>query len=251
MGNAFDMKNLILCFKGIISDILIYTSMVVLGIIGLPFSMISKKMAYFFIRIFCLTCFMVLKLVSNIRVECRGIVPDGNVLICAKHMSFLDILILAYYLPNFSFVMKKELIWTPIIGIYALRVGCVPVVRGAGSLSLKKMVNRFGDRSKSNEQGQIVIYPQGTRVAPGERKKFKIGAGVLYQKFGLQCHLVSTNSGVFWPKGSFIRRPGLAIVEFNTIIPTGLDLNKFMKKIETDIESASDKLIKEAKSLLQ
>ena len=111
------MKLTITIIRGLINDILIFFSMFVLGIIGLPFSIISKKWAYKFIKLYCLSCFLILRVISNIRVECRGKIPTNNVLICSKHMSFLDIIMLAYFLPEFSFVMKKEIVFTPIIGI--------------------------------------------------------------------------------------------------------------------------------------
>ena len=243
------MKVLLSYIRGIISDILIYLSMFILGIIGLPFSIVSKKYAYAFIRLYILSCFLILRVIANIRVECRGEVPQGNVLVCSKHMSFLDILILAYYLPRYSFVMKRELVWTPIIGVYALRIGCVPISRGAGSRALNKMIKNYDNAEDETEGKQIVIYPQGTRVRPKEFKKYKIGAGVLYQKFELPCHLVGTNTGMFWPKGSFRRNPGVAVIEFTGVLQPGLPFDNFMAEIETRIEKCSNNLMEEIENI--
>ena len=239
------MRLIITIIRGLINDILIFFSMFVLGIIGLPFSIISKKWAYRFIKLYCLSCFLILRVISNIRVECRGKIPTNNVLICSKHMSFLDIIMLAYFLPEFSFVMKKEIVFTPIIGIYALRVGCVPVNRGAKSKALSKMVSDYDQYSNSQDNRQIVIYPQGTRVLPNQTKDYKVGAGVLYDKFNLPCHLVGTNSGIFWPKGSWVRKSGTAIIDFFEVIEPGMPLSNFMKKIEKDIEDRSNLLMKD------
>ena len=238
------MKLTITIIRGLINDILIFFSMFVLGIIGLPFSIISKKWAYRFIKLYCLSCFLILRVISNIRVECRGKIPTDNVLICSKHMSFLDIIMLAYFLPEFSFVMKKEIVFTPIIGVYALRVGCVPVKRGARSKALNKMVSDYNLQSYKQDSRQIVIYPQGTRVLPNQKKEYKVGAGVLYGKFNLACHLVGTNSGIFWPKGSWIRKSGTAVIDFFEVIEPGMPLNNFMKKIEKNIEDRSNLLMK-------
>ena len=231
--------------RGFLSDFLIYSSMLILGIIGLPFAIASKNWAYGIIRLYILTCFAVLRLISNIRVECRGEVPKGNVLVCSKHMSFLDILMLAHFLPKCSFVMKKEIVFTPIIGIYALRIGCVPVKRGDKSKALNKMVFDYDQFSDNSDNQQIIIYPQGTRVLPNQKKDYKIGAGVLYEKFNLPCYLVGTNSGIFWPKGSWIRKPGTAIIDFFEVIQPGMPLNDFMKKIEKGIEKRSNYLMKD------
>ena len=238
------MKLTITIIRGLINDILIFFSMFVLGIIGLPFSIISKKWAYRFIKLYCLSCFLILRVISNIRVECRGKIPTDNVLICSKHMSFLDIIMLAYFLPEFSFVMKKEIVFTPIIGVYALRVGCVPVKRGARSKALNKMVSDYDLQSYKQDNQQIVIYPQGTRVLPNQKKEYKVGAGVLYGKFNLACHLVGTNSGIFWPKGSWVRKSGTAVIDFFEVIEPGMPLNNFMKKIEKNIEDRSNLLMK-------
>ena len=238
------MKAIISIIRGLINDILIFFSMFLIGVIGLPFSLISKRWAYNFIKIYISTCFLILRLVSNIKVECRGEIPTNNVLICSKHMPFLDVLMLAHFLPKFSFVMKKEIVFTPIIGIYALRIGCVPVKRGTKSKALNKMVSDYDQFSDSDNQ-QIVIYPQGTRVLPNQKKDYKIGAGVLYEKFNLPCHLVGTNSGIFWPKGSWIRKPGTAVIDFFEVIQPGMPLNDFMQKIEKDIEKCSNHLMKD------
>ena len=107
--------------------------------------------------------------------------PQGEVLVAAKHQSFLDILMLFEAMPRAKFIMKKELKWAPILGLYALRIGSTPVNRGDRSKAMKAMVEHAGT---SEEARQLVIYPQGTRVAPGARPPFKVGAGVLYGRFG-------------------------------------------------------------------
>ena len=235
--------------RGFFSDFLIYSNMVILGIIGLPFAIASEKWAYSFIKLYIWTCFVVLRLVANIRVECRGEVPSGNVLICSKHMSFLDILMLAYYLPRASFVMKRELIWTPIIGIYGLRIGCVPVTRGGGARTLNTMLKNYEDASDNADGKQIIIYPQGTRVHPKESRKYKIGAGFLYEQLKLPCHLVGTNTGIFWPKGSLKRTSGVAVIEFSKLLQSGLSVGTFMSEMEKNIENSSNLLIEEVEKV--
>ena len=216
-----------------------------LGLIGLPFTLLSKKWAYKIIKLYCWICFFILRIMVNIRVECRGDIPKGNVLICSKHMSFLDVLMLAYFLPRVNFVMKKELVFTPIIGIYGLRIGCVPVARGTKSKALNNMIRGYENSIYNKDEQQIVIYPQGTRVLPDEKKQYKIGAGVLYDKLDLPCHLVATNSGIFWPKGSWRRNSGLAVIKFINVLEPGLTLNKFMKETEKNIERESKILMDE------
>ena len=107
------------------------------------------------------------------------------------------------------------------------------------------MVSDYDQHSYNQDNRQIVIYPQGTRVLPNQTKEYKVGAGVLYGKFNLPCHLVGTNSGIFWPKGSWVRKSGTAVIDFFEVIEPGMSLNNFMKRIEKNIEDRSNLLMKD------
>ena len=217
--------------------------MAVMGILGAPLALWSVDGAYKVVKDYCSVVFWLLRVICGLRVEVRGVVPRGEVLVCAKHQSFLDIMMIASALPRAKFVMKKELRWAPILGLYALRIGSTPVARGARSKAMKDMVEHAG---RTTEPRPLVIYPQGTRVAPGARLPFKIGAGVLYDRFGSDCVPAATNAGVFWGRRSPYRRPGLAVVEFLAPIPPGLAVPAFMARVEAEIEGASNRLMREA-----
>ena len=180
----------------------------------------------------------------GLRYEVRGPIPQGEVLIAAKHQSFLDIIILYHILPRSKFIMKRELLFTPIIGQYAYRLGCVPVNRGKGAQAIKKM--EADVRADRSDPGQLVIYPQGTRVAPGATVRYKIGTAVLYQAMGGPCVPVAVNTGLFWPRRGVLRRSGTAVVRFLDPIPAGMDQTAFMAKLEDTIEAASNALMAEA-----
>ena len=214
-----------------------------MGVLGAPLALWSVDGAYAVCRAYCRVVFFYLRVTCGLRVEVRGRVPKGEVLVAAKHQSFLDILIIFEALPRAKFIMKKELRWAPFIGLYALRIGSTPVSRGDRSKAMKAMVEHAG---KAEEARQLVIYPQGTRVAPGARPPFKIGAGVLYERLGHACVPAATNAGVFWGRRSLHRRPGLAVVEFLPPIPPGLEIPVFMGRIEAEVEAASDRLMREA-----
>lgn len=232
-----------LLVRSLVFDALLYTTMAVMGIFGAPFALWSVDGAYAVCRAYCRVVFFYLRWVVGLKVEVRGSVPQSEVLIAAKHQSFLDILILFEALPRAKFIMKKELKWAPFIGLYALRIGSTPVNRGDRSRAMKAMVEHA---EAADEPRQLVIYPQGTRVAPGARPPFKIGAGVLYQRLGTECVPAATNAGVFWGRRSVYRRPGIAVVEFLPPIPAGLDVPAFMRRVETVVETASDRLMLEA-----
>ena len=199
--------------------------------------------AYAVCRLYARVIFVLLRWIVGIRVEVRGEVPAGEVLVAAKHQSFLDILILFEALPRPKFIMKKELKWAPFIGLYALRIGSTPVARGQRGRAMKAMVEHAG---RASEPRQLVIYPQGTRVAPGARPPFKVGAGVLYERSGEPCVPAATNAGVFWGRRKLVKRPGLAVVEFLPEMPPGLAIPEFMARMENAVEEASDALMREA-----
>ena len=94
--------------------------------------------------------------------------------------------------------------------------------------------------------GQLIIYPQGTRVPPGEKRPYKVGTGLLYDQLGQPCVPVATNVGLFWPKRGILRKPGLAVVEFLPVIAPGKPVAEFMALVEAEVETASDRLMAEA-----
>lgn len=232
-----------LFLRSLIFDVAMYGLMLVMGILGAPFALWSVDGAHRVIKAYCAAVFWLLRVLCGLRVEVRGKAPEGDVIIASKHQSFLDILILARDLPRPKFIMKKELRWAPVLGLYAWRMGSTPVDRGAGGRAMKDMVAHVG---QSGDVGQLVIYPQGTRVLPGAVLPYRIGAGVLYDRLGRVCIPAATNVGVFWSRRSPYRRPGLAVIEFLDPIPPGLPVGEFMKRIETAVETASDRLMREA-----
>ena len=233
-----------LLLRSLVFDVLLYALMGVVGILGAPLAMWSVDGAYRVMKTYCRLAFALLRGLCGLRIEVRGAVPTGEVIVCAKHQSFLDIMMLMYVLPRPKFIMKKELRWAPILGLYALRIGSTPVARGARSKAMKDMV-AHAERDGA-DAGQLVIYPQGTRVMPGAQLPFKVGAGVLYERLGLTCVPAATNTGVFWARRSAYRRPGLAVVEFLPAVAPGLPMPEFMAHIETVIEDNSDRLMREA-----
>jgi 1-acyl-sn-glycerol-3-phosphate acyltransferase len=140
--------------------------------------------------------------------------------------------------------MKKELRWTPLLGFYAWRIGCIPVDRGKKGRAIAEMKKAVAEGAKI--PGQLIIYPQGTRVAPGAPMPYKVGTGLLYQQVSQPCIPAATNVGVFWPRHGIYRKPGLAVVEFLPAIAPGRTVGDFMAELERVIETASDRLMAEA-----
>jgi 1-acyl-sn-glycerol-3-phosphate acyltransferase len=207
-------------------------------------AILSRDMAFTGVRFYCNWVRWTAALLVGLRSEIRGAVPQTEVLIAAKHQSFFDIILLCSVLPRPKFIMKRALIWAPFLGQYALRMGCVPVDRGKRGAAIAQMK---ADVAKgAAEPGQLVIYPQGTRVAPGAVLPYKMGTGLLYEQLGQTCIPAATNVGLFWPRHGILRQPGLAVLEFLPPIQPGLPVPDFMKQMESTVESASLALMRQA-----
>jgi 1-acyl-sn-glycerol-3-phosphate acyltransferase len=221
-----------------------YLAMAVLAIGFAPWALFSRRGAYVAMHSYCAWVVLTARILCGLRSEVRGSPPANECVIAAKHQSFLDIILIFHAVPAGKFIMKRELIFAPFLGQYALKIGCVPVNRGKRGAAIQKM--KADVAAGSAEPGQLIIYPQGTRVAPGASKPYKVGTGLLYEQLGQPCVPVATNVGIFWPKRGILRRPGLAVVEFLPPIAPGLPVAEFMKRLETEVESHSDRLMAEA-----
>ncbi|WP_136645199.1 1-acyl-sn-glycerol-3-phosphate acyltransferase [Tabrizicola sp. YIM 78059] len=221
-----------------------YVVMAIMALAFAPWAMVSRRGARIGVRTYCRWVIISLRVLTGLRCEVRGTPPRGEALVAAKHQSFLDIILIISAVPAAKFIMKRELLYAPFLGQYALRIGCVPVDRGKRGAAIAKMK---ADVAKgAAEPGQLIIYPQGTRVAPGAKMPYKVGTGLLYQQLGQPCHPVATNVGLFWPKRGILRKPGLAVVEFLPPIAPGLPIPEFMARLEEDIETHSNRLMAEA-----
>lgn len=221
-----------------------YAAMLVIGLLYLPYALISPDGARAACKAYCRWVMATLRLLCGLRCEVRGTVPVAEALIAPKHQSFLDIIMIFNALPRAKFIMKAELRFAPILGWYALRIGCIPVNRGKRGAAITKMMADVA--SGAAEAGQLIIYPQGTRVAPGEKRPYKAGTAALYNQLSQPCVPVGANVGLFWPKRGILRNPGTAVVEFLPPIPTGLATGAFMAELEARVENASAALQREA-----
>lgn len=229
--------------RGTIFVVIAYGLMMVMGLILLVPALLSRKVALRSVQLYLRIGLVLLRVICGTRCRIRGTPPTGPCIVAAKHQSFLDIWLLTVSLPEPRFVMKRSLLYTPVLGIFARRMGCVPIDRQAGSKAIRSMERGF---AQDIMHGQIVIYPQGTRVAPGDKREYKIGVLRLHERFGLPVELVATNAGCFWPRFGLWRAPGEAVLEFLGPVPPETDRGQIMREIEDRVESASDSLMERA-----
>lgn len=230
--------------RSLLFNISMYVAMLVYAVVYFPWMAISPHGAVAACHAYCRYVKWTARWMINLRCEVRGTPPTGQVLVAAKHQSFLDIIMIFDAVPHGKFIMKAILLYAPILGQYAYRLGSVPVNRGKRGQAIAKML---ADVKKGEAlPGQLVIYSQGTRLAPGVKKPYKIGTAVLYEQMGVTCYPVATNAGVFWPRRGVYRKPGVAVVDFLKPIPAGMEKDAFLAKLEEEVEAASDQLLEEA-----
>lgn len=233
--------------RGTFFVVQMYLVMALMALVYTPLAVFTRSAAFAGVHHYTAYVRWSARFLIGLRSEVRGTVPTGEVLICSKHQSFFDIIMLVSVLPKPKFIMKKELQRVPIIGFYARRIGCVPVDRGRRSEAIHQM--KAGVAAGRDLPGQLIIYPQGSRIPPGEKRPYKVGAGVLYDALDQTCIPAATNVGVFWPRTGVRRSPGLAVVEFLDPIPPGLPMPEFMERLEDVVETASDQLLEEARGV--
>lgn len=238
------MSDAIQWLRSLFFNAYMYVMILVHGLVFLIPAIISPKGALMACQTYCWHIRWAASWMIGLKVEIRGTPPTEECMVAPKHQSFMDVLMIFGQVPRGKFIFKSILKYAPIVGQFGLRIGCIPVDRGKRGQAIKKMVADV--QAGRAQPGQLIIYPQGTRIAPGVKASYKIGTGALYRELGQPVYPVATNVGVFWPKRGVMRKKGTAVFEFLPPIEPGLEVTDFMERLEHDIETASDRLNKEA-----
>jgi 1-acyl-sn-glycerol-3-phosphate acyltransferase len=157
--------------------------------------------------------------ILGIRVEIEGEVPKGPVLFAGKHESIFEALELSRLLGSPATVMKRELAQIPVWGWAARRYGVIVVNRTANAAALRSMMKE--GKAALAEGRSILIFPEGTRVKPGEAPELRSGFAGLYRMLSLPVVPIAVKSGHVWPKHG-IKKPGVVTFRFEPVIPPGL-----------------------------
>ncbi len=190
------------------------------------------------------TLYWLERTIIGLRYEVKGLehLPkEGCYLVGAKHQSMWETMKIHLILGDPAIILKWELLFIPIWGWYAAKARMIAVRRGKRGSAIASMV--AGARRVCEESRPIVIFPQGTRTAPGEYRPYKIGIVALYEQLSVPIVPMALNSGMFWGRRTFIRRPGTITVEFLPPIPPGLPREEAMARLESALEPATDRLV--------
>jgi 1-acyl-sn-glycerol-3-phosphate acyltransferase len=191
-----------------------------------------------------------LRVIAGTKSEYLGLerIPPGGLIVAAKHQSAWETLALVPLFEDPTFILKRELMWIPLFGWYLAKARCVPIDRRAGSLALTKMNQRAREEAQSGRQ--ILIFPEGTRKAPGARPAYKYGVAHLYENLGVPCLPIALNSGLYWPRRAVIRRPGTVRAEILEPIPPGMPRDAFFALLQSRIEASTNRLLAEGQAEL-
>lgn len=235
---------MLLWFRSIAYNLTLYLTAIVIGIAATPALLMPRGAAVFVIRHLARISIWLLRVIAGTRYEVRGKLPEGGVLIAAKHQSMWDTIAMPVILNDPAIVLKAELLWIPYYGWFSKKADMIGIDRGAGAKAVRHLIQQ--GKAALALGRPIVIFPEGTRAAPGAKLDYKPGVAALYRQLGVPCVPVAVNSGLFWPRRKFLRRPGTIVVEFLEPIPPGLDRETFMATLSERIETATGRLLAEA-----
>lgn len=167
-------------------------------------------------------------------------VPKGPCLIASKHQSSWETFKLHVLFGDPAIILKWELQLIPFWGWFMYRSGMIAINRNGRTKALSSMIKRA--KQVLADGRKIVIFPQGTRIPPGEKAPYKSGIAALYGALDVPIVPMAHNAGCFTTRGGWIKRGGTVTIEFLPPIPTGLKRDEMMQRLETELEEAADRL---------
>lgn len=233
--------------RAIIFYLLFYLWTLVYGVLVIPFLIAPRSLCVAIARLWNRGAMALVRHVAGIDFEVKGRanIPGKPAVIAVKHQSAFETLALPIILDGPAFVVKRELFWIPIFGWYLARVGNIGIDRGAGPTALRAIVRRA--REELTQGRHVVIFPEGTRVAPGAWRDYGPGVAALYTMLDVPVVPVALNSGLFWGRRHIAKIRGTVIIEFLPAIAPGLRRQQFMAELRHAIDEASDRLAAEGR----
>lgn len=215
----------------------IYT--VLLGLLALPTLAAGGRYVLGLLRLWARGVLLLLRWIVGLRFEVTGLehLPrQGPALIAAQHQSAFDTVVWFLLLPDCVYVLKRELLNIPIYGWYARRGGMIAVDRSAGASAMRGLL-RDGQAALGAGR-QVVIFPEGTRVAPGVEAQYQPGIAALYARAKLPVVPAATNSGQFWGRRSFTKHKGTITIALGQPIAPGATREVFLATLRARIDAA-------------
>ena len=230
--------------RGLVFSILFFTGIIFISLIFLPTFFFPQKFVLLGGKLmghwtgFCLKYFLSTKIIIK---GSENIISDEKFFIAASHQSMFETFYLQTIFNSPVFILKKELLQIPIFGWYLKKIGSISINRNKitkDNLSFFHNIHKF----IKNSSRPLIIFPQGTRVNPFDRPKFKKGAGRIYEELKISCQPIAINSGYVWPKYG-IKIPNKRItISILPVIKSNLDKNDFLEILEKNIYNELDRI---------
>ena len=232
-----------LFIRSLLFTIIMIVSVPVFVLPGLLLYPLPYKVRYGFLSGWAKTVVWWLRIICNLRHEIihPENIPEGPAIIFCKHQSAWETIALQAIFPPQVWVLKQELIKVPIFGWALQMLESIAIDRSSGRKAVEQIVEQGKQRLETGKW--IVVFPEGTRVAPGTRKKFGVGGAVLAERTGYPVVLVAHNAGDFWRRRSLIKRPGvIKVVIGPTIDPQGKTAGEIKDIAEQWINDTVDEI---------
>ena len=235
-----------LVLRSLLFNVLFYANLSIwLVFIALPSLLLPKRALLAIAVAWAHSSLWLMKVVAGTDYEVTGrenIPATGGMIVAAKHQSFWETFVLVTIFRDPVFILKRELTWIPLFGWCLMKLRMIPVDRGGKARALAQVTRRA--KTELREKGrQLLIFPEGTRRPPGAPPAYKFGVAHIYGELGLPCVPVGLNSGLYWPRRKFLRRPGTIRLEILPPIASGLDKAAFHAELQERIETSSDRLL--------
>jgi 1-acyl-sn-glycerol-3-phosphate acyltransferase len=233
--------------RSLVFNVLFYAVLVFCVLVALPTFLMSPRATLTVAGWWAKSTLFLMRAICNIKVEFRGQekIPKGPLVVVAKHQSFWETFALMQFFDRPIFILKRQLMLIPVFGQFLIKTGMIAIDRSAGVKALLDMTRRARDAVRGG--CQLVIFPEGTRRPPGAPPDYKTGFAQIYSACGVQCLPVALNSGLFWPRRTFMRYPGTLVVEFLDPLPPGLSKDEYISRVRSAIEDATGRLVEEGR----
>ena len=234
--------------RSLIYNVLFYVFLIGWLIVAIPTVVMRRTAIMTIAKLWSRQSTWLLRVVCNVKVEYRGVekIPKGPLVVASKHQSMWETFALLQMFDHPLYILKRELTRIPFFGWYLIKAGMISVDRRAGGRALLKMVRQASEEVRHGGR-QLIIFPEGTRRPVGAPPQYKPGVAQLYASCRVDCVPVALNSGLFWPRRTFMRYPGTLVVEFLDPVPPGLARDEFLTRISTAIEDATARLVEVAR----
>ena len=228
---------------------LVYPAFFLWMLIGSPFLLLPRRALIRMMSVWGKVFIGFCRVFAGLKLEIRGRehLPEGPVLIAAKHQSAWETLALLGLFDDPCFVMKQELQKIPLMGQYIIRSHQIPLNRQGGPSDMKKLIKMAKTEVHADQGRQIILFPEGTRRPVDAPAAYRNGISMIYGMLDVACVPLAHNAGLFWPNGYTPSHTGTIIVEFLPAIPAGMPRDDFQQLIEQQLEAASTRLVAEGR----